>query len=165
MTARFLEGHDIVAGIIPVDLSTAANNGDWVNLKDYGRVVAVLLKAAGTAGDDPVFTLRQASDNAGTGAKALNFTTIYEKVGTQTATADWTVVTQTAANTYTNAASAEAQAIMAVEIRAELLDVANSFTHVQIQIPDVGTNAQLGTAFYLMLDPIYGGAELPSAIA
>jgi hypothetical protein len=166
MTAKFLEGADIVSAIVPVDLSTANNDGDWVNLKNYGRVLAVLFGAAGTAGQDPVFTLRQAQDNAGTGAKALNFTTIWSKVGTLTAVAGFTKVTQAAANTYTDLVSAEAQKIIAVEIRAEELDSEGGFTHVQLQIPDVGAAAQLGAAFYIMLDPRHqGDAPLASAQA
>jgi hypothetical protein len=82
MTAKFLEQADIIAAFVPVDMQTANNNGDWVNLQNFSKCVAVLLKAAGTNGDDPVFTIRQAKDNAGTSAKALNITTIWEKVGT-----------------------------------------------------------------------------------
>lgn len=127
MSERFLQTANIVAGFVPVDMQTAANNGDWVGLKHYARCVAVLFKAIGTAGDDPVFTLKQATDASGTGAKELNFTTIYSKVGTQTGIANFTRTTQAAANTYTDTASAEAQAIIAVEIDAADLDVDNGF--------------------------------------
>ena len=61
--------------------------------------------------------------------------------------------TQTAATTYTDAASAEAESITAVEISSEDLDVDNSFSHVQLSVADVGGNAQLGCGFYLMPDP------------
>ena len=165
MSEKFFQTANIVAGIIPVDMQTAANNGDWVSLKDYGRCVAVLFKGIGTAGDDPVFTLKQATDAAGTASKALTFTSIYSKVGTQTGIASFTRTTQTAAATYTDAVSAEAQAIIAVEIDAASLDVDGGFTHVQLSIPDVGGNAQLGCAFYIMLDPRHQGASLPSPIA
>lgn len=158
---RFLEGNQIVAAINPVDLATAANDGDWFNMKRYGRALAILFKSAGTAGQDPIFTLRQAQDNAGTGAKALDFTTIYSKLG---AVAEFTKNTQAAANTYTDAASAEAAAIMVVEILAEELDVAGGFTHIQLQIPDVGAAAQLGCGLYIGLDPVYPGETSMSAI-
>lgn len=151
---RFLEGANIQAAFVPVDMATAANNGDWVNLKGYRRVLAVLFKAAGVAGDDPVFTLKQATDVAGSNAKALNFTRIYTKLGVQTAVGVFTQVDQAAAGTYTDATSAEQQAIFAVEILDEDLDVAGGFTCVQLSIPDVGAGgAQLGCGFYLMLEP------------
>lgn len=168
MTAKFLESANIQMAIVPVDLQTAANNGDWVGLVNYGRVVCLLVKAIGTNGDDPVFTMKQAVDNAGTSSKALTFTTVWEKVGTQTGIATFTKVTQTAAGSYTNTDSAEAQTLMAVEIRAEQLDVANGFAWVQLSIPDVGGNAQLGTAIYIMLDPKFhsdASAGMLSAIA
>ncbi len=163
--SKILETLNLISAIIPVDGSAAANNGDWVSLKDYRKVVAVLFKGIGTAGDDPIFKLQQASDVSGTGAKDLLFTRIYEKVGTQTSTAGWTVVTQAAATSYTNAASAEAQAIIAVEIDASMLDVDGGFDCVRLDIADVGTNAQLISAFYVMADPRYAGAAMPSAIA
>lgn len=163
MQTKFIESADIVAGFVPVDMQTGANTGDWVNLSTYARCVAVLFKAAGTAGDDPVFTLQQATDNAGTSAKALTFTTVWSKVGTLASIAAFTKNTQAAAGTYTDTVSAESQAIMLVEIRAEDLDVSNGFNHIQLSIPDTGTNAQLGCAFYLMLDPLHAGVSQVSA--
>jgi hypothetical protein len=103
------EEAQLVAAIIPVDLSTAANNGDWVSLKNYDELDIIIFKAAGTAGDDPVITLKQASDVAGTGAKALNFTRVDAKVGVQTGIGQFTKNTQAAGNTYTDLVSAESQ--------------------------------------------------------
>lgn len=164
MKGRFFEGADIVSAFVPVDMQTAANNGDWVNLSRWGRCVAVLFKAAGTASDDPVFTLKQATNAAGDNPKELNFTNIWKKVGTQTAVDAFTKASQAAGNTHTDLVSAEAQAIFAVEITAADLDSSGGFTHVQLSVPDVGGNAQLGCGFYIMLDPLYGGATTPSAI-
>jgi hypothetical protein len=162
---RFLEGNQIISAFDPVDMSAAANNGDWISLKNYGRVVVVLFKKAGTAGDDPVFTLKQATDTAGTGAKALNFTTVYSKVGDLTAAGQnsFTKVTQAAANTYTDATSAENPAILVVEILAQDLDADGGFNAVQLSVPDVGANAQIGCGFYLLLDPTF--AVEPSVAA
>jgi hypothetical protein len=155
MAERFLQSMGIEAAIVPVDLQTADNTGDWVNLALFQSVIILFIKGAGTAGQDPVFTLNQAQDVSGTGAKALPFTTIYSKVGTLDSVAQFTRVTQAAAGTYTDAVSAEAQAIMAVEVAAEDLDINNGFTCVQLVIPDVGGNAQIGTAVYLMMGPRY----------
>ena len=156
LSQMILEGLNIAAAIIPVDLSTAANNGDWVSLKDYQRCVCVLFKGIGTAGQDPVFTLKQATDVSGTSAKDLTFTTIYEKVGATalSAVTAWTKTTQSAATSFTDAASAENEAIIAVEIDAAMLDVENGFDCIQLSIPDVGANAQIGCGLYLL-----GGAR------
>lgn len=159
-----VEAAQVVMAFPPVDMSAAANNGDWVSLKNYDRCTILLIKAAGTAGDDPVFTLRQAQDVAGTGAKALNFTRIDSKVGVQTGIGLFTTTAQAAANTYTDLVSAEAQAIIAVEVQAADLDVQNGFDCLQLQIPDIGANAQLGCGLYILRNPRYAGGSLPSAI-
>lgn len=153
--AQLLEKLQLVAGFVPVNMATAANNGDWVSLKNYRRCLAVLFKAAGAAGEDPVFTLRQATDVAGAGAKALNFTTVQSKVGADLQTiAQWTTTAQAAANTYTDLVSAESQALICVDIKAEDLDIKNGFDCVQLQIPDVGATAQVGCALYILMDPL-----------
>lgn len=165
MNKHILEKLMIVAGIIPVDLESGANNGDWVSLKNYGRCAVVVYKAAGTAGDDPVITLKQATDVSGTNAKALNFTRIDAKVGVQTGIGQFTTVTQAAANTYTDAVSAEAQAVFVVDIKAEDLDIDGGFDCLQLSIPDTGSaGAEIGSAFYLLHEPRYAKATLDSAI-
>lgn len=165
MTEKFLQLIGTIEScFIPIDLAGQANDGDWLALKNYRRALIVLFKEAGAAGEDPVFTLRQAQDASGTGAKALNFTTIYEKVGTLTSVTAWTRVVQALANTYTNAASAEAAALMAVEIEASMLDVNNGFEFFQLQIPDTGATAgQFGCGFAILFDPRYPQEALITA--
>ena len=160
MSEKFLQMADIVSAFVPVDMQTGANDGDWISMANFSRVLCVLFKGAGTAGDDPIFKLQQATDNAGAGAKDLNFAVIYEKVGAQASTLDFTRVTQTAAASYTNTASAEVEAIIAVEIQADELDVDGGFDHIQLSVANVGGNAQLGCAFYIM-----DGAAYPQQIA
>lgn len=166
MAESFLQRAQIASAFVPVDMSSGANAGDWVQLgKVYDRCLAVLFKGAGTAGDDPVFKLQQATDNAGTGAKDIDFTAVYSKVGTLTASgqAEFTRNTQSAATSYTDAASAEAEAIIAVEIRAEELDLANGFEWIQLSVADVGTNAQLGCGFYVLFEARYEQEPMPGA--
>jgi hypothetical protein len=143
---------DIIPAIIPVDLQTATNNGDYISLKNYEGVAIVLFKAIGTAGDDPVVTVTQAQDVAGTAVKALNaIDLVYTKQGALlTAVGVWTKLTQTADTAIaTDATSAELQAVWYVEIDARSLDVANGFDCIKVAVADVGTNAQLGCALYI----------------
>ncbi len=170
--SRFLESHDIVPAIVPVDLGAAANNGDWVNLRDYESVVIVLFKAAGTAGQDPVITLKQAVDASGTSNKALNFTRIDHKKGTLTSVGTFTKMTQTAANTFNGDAGgagdiglAEADALVVIEIPAAALDVSNGFTWVQLSVPDTGAAAQVGCGLYILTGGRYRSEANLSAIA
>ena len=71
MSNLFVERHQIVPVILPVNLATAANNGDWISLKNNRRCTFVVLAVVGVAGEDLAITLRQAQDVAGTGAKDL----------------------------------------------------------------------------------------------
>lgn len=142
---------DIVPAIVPLDLQTA-RDGDWVSLKNAKGVLFVVFKGAGTAGDDPSITIEQASDVAGTGAKVLNAVVdFYKKIGTLTAVGTWTKVTQTADELVTvDAVSAEAEGIWAFNVEADQLDVDGGFDCVRIRIADVGGNAQLGCALYIL---------------
>lgn len=153
------------AGFVPVDMSSGANAGDWVSMENYRKLEIILFKGAGTAGDDPVITVQQATTASGTSAKALNFTVIYEKVGTLASTTAWTRQTQTAANTYENTASAEAQSLMVIEIDAAMLDADNGFTFVQASVADVGTNAQVGCVLYRLSEPRYPQGAAISALS
>jgi hypothetical protein len=161
---KLVENAQIAAGFVPVDMSDGASNGDWINLRDWNHLTVIVYKAAGTAGDDPTLTLKQATDNAGTGAKALNFTEIWQKQGTLTSVGTFSKVTQSAGNTYVDTDSAEAQGIYVLEIDADMLDVDGGFDHVQISIADVGGNAQLGCALYILTEPRYAQATPASAL-
>ncbi|AMS41168.1 hypothetical protein [Aminobacter aminovorans] len=165
MNQHILEKLQIAAGFVPVSMATAPTE-DWVSLKNYGRMTVVFFKAAGTAGDDPTLTLEQATAVAGTGAKALNFTRIDVKQGADLfAVGQFTTVTQAAANTYTDATSAEVQAIWVLDVEAEDLDVDGGFDCIRASISDVGTNAQLGCMLYLGHEPRYAQAPMPSMIS
>lgn len=142
---------DIVPAIVPLDLQTA-RTGDYVSLKNAQGVAFVLFKGAGTAGDDPDFTVNQATDVAGTGAKALTFTEIFKKQGSAlTAVGSWSKVTQSASEVFSaDATSAEEQALYVIQINADELDVDDGFDCVNVSCADVGGNAQLGCALYLL---------------
>lgn len=144
-------GIDIVAGIIPLDLQTA-RTGDYVSLKNAEGVLVVIFKGAGTAGDDPDFTLNQATSVAGGSAKALNaIETVYKKQGTLTSVGVWTKETQTADEVYSaDATSAESEAIYVFDVPAAKLDVDNGFDCISVDVADVGTNAQLGCVLYIL---------------
>ena len=88
----------IVSGIVPVDLSSADNNGDFINLSKYRSVMVIFFKGIGNAGQDPTLTIQQATDVAGTDVKGLDFDTIYVKQGTLTSVGQFTKIEQTAAS-------------------------------------------------------------------
>lgn len=159
---------DLVPGIVPLDLQTA-RDGDWVCLKNYEGCCFIVFKGAGTAGDDPAITIEQATDAAGTSGKVLNaITDYYTKQGTLTAVTTWTKTSQTADELLQgDGTSAESSGLYVFSVQSDALDVANGFDWVRVRIADVGTNAQLGAALYLLYGPRNPcpPENLPSAIS
>ena len=143
---------DIVAGFVPLDLQTQ-RDAQWVEVNPGQRLLIVFYKGSGTDGDDPVVTVQQAQDSAGTGAKAFNFTELWSKqaVNVQTAGA-FQELTFPATNTYTNT-DAHQQLIWVVEVDGDDLDVANGFGYARMTLNDTGTNAQLGCVLYFLTTP------------
>lgn len=155
---KLLERLQIVEGVPPVDLQTGANDGDWVSLKNYRRVIVMFHSGIGTNGEDPILTMEQATDNAGAGAKALTFATIYRKQAATNlaAVAQWTKTTQVAAATYTNTDAAEQSALWLVEFEAGDLDVDGGFDHIRARVADVGgAGAQPGSLHYILGDAVH----------
>lgn len=146
---------DISTGVVPVDLQTA-QTGKRVSLKNAGGVTIVAFKAAGTAGDDPTFTLKQhTAASAGTTANLAIIDHYYLK---NEATLDgdetWTKVTQAAAATIVDpggaTTSAEEQQIIVIEVDSRSLS--DGYTYVSLDVADTGSNAQLGCVLYLLRD-------------
>lgn len=147
---------NVAVGFAPVDMQTAGNTGKRVSVKDAASVTILLIKAAGTAGDDPVLTLKQHTANtAGTSANLVAIDHYYLKDAVALAgTEAWTKVTQTAAATITDpggaGTSAEHQQIVAIEVNVD--DLTDGYKYISLDVADVGGNAQLGTVVYLLHD-------------
>lgn len=138
----------------PVDTQTAAITGKRIAMKNASGVTFVCVKAAGTANDDPVFTLKQhTAYTSGTSADLAVITTVYTK---QEAVLDndesWTENAQTAAATFTgNTTSAETQMLIAFYVGADQL--ADGYTHLSVDLADTGSaGAQLGAGIYILHD-------------
>src|SRR5579872_5416911 len=146
---RLLEALHFVEAIAPVDLSSGANNGAWVSLAHYKRIVVLFVAAPGTASDTVTLTLNQAKDLSGTGSKALNFTTYYtNEQTTNLASVDTlTKNTQASANTISDTNAAKDQ-MWLVELHAEELDDANGFKTVQATVNQI-THSKVGYVAYL----------------
>ncbi|MEV7154908.1 hypothetical protein AB0N77_09815 [Streptomyces misionensis] len=158
---------DICIGAAPVDLSTAAVTGKRVKLRDCGGLTILVIKGAGTAGDDPTFTLQQHTAGSGGTSASLPVIDHYyvKSAATLAGTETWTKVTQAAAATIADpgaaGTSAESQQILAIEVDAAQLS--DGYTHVSLNCADVGTNAQLGAILYLRRD--LKVERTPSALA
>jgi len=166
---EFLESHDIIPAFMPVDLSTATNTGDRVNLQNYDRCLFILIASIGTAGDDPVISAQQHDAATSGNSKALNFTRIRHKVGATDINAvdQFTLVKQSEAATFDTATinGAENETLIAIEVLAEDLDSGNGYTFVSFNVADVGANSQLGAGFYILQGASYVNEINQSAIA
>lgn len=159
------EKMQIVPGVIPVNLATGAQTGDWVSMSKYGRCAIVLLAGVGAASQDVTITIEQAATNGGS-AKALNFTRVDTKQASAlTAVGQFTQNSQSAGNTYTSDTSGETQKLWVIDIKAEDLDVANGYSWLRASLNDPGTNSQIGTILYLLHEPRYSDPPLPAAIS
>lgn len=176
MNRHILEKIQIPQGFLPVSLDAGANPGDWISLKSYARCAIVFYKAIGTPGDDPVLSFKQAKDVTGASSKALSVTRVDKKQAATNLLAVQTFTTSTSAapatndvfdttaGTWSNTDLAEQAAIVVVDIKAEDLDINNGYDCIQISVADVGANADLGSALYLLHDPRYASATLTGAI-
>lgn len=166
----FEAGFDLIPDVVAGDVNTDIA-GDFVNLQNYERAYLVLIKPAGTAGDDLAIRLQQATVAAGTDAKALTFTKLWYKKGSTNSFAAvplWTAVELTSASSdldldsvnSTDLALDTSGAVVIVEVRADSLDGGNGFKFVNVlwEGDDIG-NALVMNSFWLLM-----GSRYPQAL-
>jgi hypothetical protein len=142
---------DIGSAFVPVDFNTAdAATGHRVHMRNYESIACVLYKGAGTAGADPVVTVR--SHTLATGGTSADLAVIDEFFYKEEASLDgdeiWTRVTQAAAATAVSLTMAESEAFLVVEIDADQLPAGHEW--VSFNIAATVANAQLVSGFYIM---------------
>lgn len=147
---------DVVPGVVPVDLGTAGATGLRVHLKNAGGVAIVVYLAAGTAAQNPTFTLRE--HNAATSGTSQDLAVIDHYYVKAEATLDadetWTRVDNTSAGapraTVTDANWDDANQVLAV-IEVNSTSLSDGFEWVSLNSSDPGT-AHLGCVLYLLRD-------------
>lgn len=113
--------------------------GDYINLKDYDGVAVVAIKAAGSDGDDIAIKLIQATDVGASGAKPLNFSSLYYKSGTLASTGTWTKITFTATDDFDTGSPTDYDTggkagVFLVDVPVTSLDASNGFTCLSCHI-------------------------------
>lgn len=146
---------DLSAGWVPVD-AQSAQTGKRVSLRNASGCTIVVFKAAGTAGDDHSYDLKQhTAATSGTTAD-LDVISKYWLKSETTLDGDetWTEVSQTAASEIVEAGgagtSAEEQQILVIEVDAAMLS--DGYTHVSLDSGGEGSNAQLSACLYILHD-------------
>jgi hypothetical protein len=145
---------DLALGWAPADLQGGIT-GLRVNMEGASAITIVVIKAAGTAGDDPAFDLQQHTAYTGGTTADLDITNHYYLKAEVTLDNDetWTRVAQTAASEISDpggaTTSAEEQQILVIEVAAEQLSA--GYTHVSLNATDpANANAQLGVCLYIL---------------
>jgi hypothetical protein len=157
---RGIDKFKIVTGCNPALLATTAGDGDYVSMKNYDRCTMILTILNATTVTGGAVTLLQASDVAGTGAKALAFTTMW--ANTDTAASDTLVETAVTSNTFTTSATNSKALKYVIEVQASDLDVAGGFDCVRIDV--ASSVASVGNVEYILHEPRYASPIAISAI-
>jgi hypothetical protein len=157
MIRNIFDEVNVAEGFLPVNMATAANDGDWVSLKDYQAVGILFFGAPGASAEPATITLEQALDVSGGSGKALTITRYHKKQAATNlqGTGTFTVTTQTAAATVAlgSGADGDKAAIIGIWIKSEDLDVDGGFDCVRARVADVGLTSQIGAIVYLLCNP------------
>jgi len=149
--------YDIGTCWSPVDLNTADGaTGKRIAMTPGRGLDIVVFKAAGTAGQDMGYTLKQhTAYTSGTTADLVGIDHYYLKNETALDNDEsWQVIEQTLAATITEAGavgtSAESEQIIVIPVHGALLT--EGYTHVSLNAAATIANAQLAAAFYIVHD-------------
>lgn len=154
MGKNLVENAAIEIGAVPIDTTGAAVTGDYVSMKGFDHLTIIISQGA-WAGGTPAVTLKQASDVAGTGEKALSFAWRWTKVALT-----GTTYTKTAVTSDTFNLPATANTINVLEIDAASLDGDGGFDCVRLAIATPGANADLIAATYILSEPRFAQATI-----
>jgi hypothetical protein len=149
---RFIEKNQIEVGVLPKDITGAAQTGTYISLKGYDHVTILIVQGT-WAGGTPAVTLHQATAVAGTGEKALAFDKKFDRISDAATTWNETAVVS---NTFNLPAATKT--VHAIEIDAADLDVTNGFDCLTVKTATPGANADLLTIIYIL-----SGARHPQA--
>ncbi len=152
------EGAKIVVGLAPI--TPSSSTPDYVSLKNYNRMTAIIVADNATSVTGTAVTLLQATTVAAGGEKALAFTKVWANA--DVGATDTLVETVVTSNTFTTATTDNKNLLYVIDIDPASLDVDNAFDCVR-----VGTGNAANTVvavIYLLWDAKYAAATPPSAI-
>lgn len=144
MESFLMERANIKQLIAPADLAAGANTGARLSMRNVLRVAIIVSVGASTTGDTPTVALLQ-HDAASSGtSKALAISNPYfVKNGSETKFTKTAVDTAVDSFVLTSDLTADG-GIAVFEVLAENLDRDNGFTHISVNMADVGANAKIG---------------------
>ena len=154
--------YDIINGgvtdaeLVSANMGANPVTGSWRSMQKARRRLVLLAMAAGASGNTPTFTLEQATDGAGAGAKVLPLKKVYVKV----AAGKWEkvegITSQEPVANYDSSAANNGTAVIQIGAIVEARDLDDGFTHVRINTPAVG-GTRTGTVFHVVPERDYQG--------
>lgn len=153
----------------PKDQTGAAMVSLYTDMRNFKRITYIISTGALAAGMDAMtVTVEQATDNAGTGAKALAFDQgmAWKSVGqSQAAAADALVAATVTSNSF-SIVNTDDNSIFALNLRGDMMDINNSFCWLVLKISSPGANATLLGAIAILYDGWLSGREstLPTVL-
>lgn len=156
--AALHEQAKIVWGMGPKVPSTTTP--DYVSLKGYSRACVIIQGLNTTTVTGSAITLKQATTVAAGGEAALAFDTAYRNLDV---TASDTLSSFTvSSNTFTTASTNSINFMYVIDVRPEMLDIANGFDCFRLGTGDA-TNATLSVT-YILYPAKYAKSTPPAAI-
>lgn len=175
----FEKGNDLHPLVWQADANSDVTM-DYVSLKNYDRCLLVFTKLGSEDVDDLGIEIKQATDTAGTGVKALAVSKCWYKTGTMTSQGTWTEVnvgSGTADDFISFGASVPTGAtrvvadvntnplLLAIEVKAEDLDSNGGFTAISATVEgDNVDNACLVSCIAILQDSAYPRANPASPL-
>lgn len=153
-TKNFLDMGHVITGLAPI--TPSSSTPDYVSLKGYDRMVAVIIADNGSTVTGSAITLKQASDVSATGEKALEFDTMYANIDTGAAS----TLTETAvtSDTFTTDTTDAKNLLYVIDVPLDNLDTTNGFDCVR-----VGTGNAANTVLsviYILYSSKYSGQAI-----
>lgn len=152
---KIVQGSPIIGA-----LATTNGDCDYVSLKGYSGLSIVLTVDNATTVTGAAILLKQASAVAGTGEKALAFSSMLANI--DTGATDTLVETAVTSNTFTTDTTDNKNLMYVIDVKPEDLDVANGFDCVRVDSL-LMANA-VGTVTYLLHGPRYASPIAVAAI-
>lgn len=159
---------DVKPCVVPIDLSSGAQTGLRVNLRDWGGCAFVYFADAGTAGEDVDLDIQQHTVATSGSPADLDVVTQWHSMRETTFDNDetWTTSTQAAGSEIDlGDDEGEVQCMAVVEVTADQLS--DGYSWVSCNVTDPGTTTgKLGCVIAIRYDPKRGRApaNLPTGI-
>jgi hypothetical protein len=140
---QMVEGLDVIVAFAPGTPSSA--NPAYVSFRDYHRISVVIVGDNATTVTGSAVSLKQATDTSGTGEKTLSFSSVHRNIDTAAGTS--LTKATVSSDTFTTTAVDNKNSVYVIDVRPDMLDIANGFDCVAVDLGN--TTAQAVAALYL----------------